>query len=84
MLLCFYDKPTFHPLPSLAFCVVILQKDPVASVHNMAPHDMAHRPGGLEVETSRDSIDITHLTGKEQMGADLALQRMRMEVAQGK
>ncbi len=50
----------------------------------MAPHDMAHRPGGLEVETSRDSIDITHLTGKEQMGADLALQRMRMEVAQGK
>lgn len=84
MLLLFYDKPTFHPLPSLAFCVVILQKDPVASVHNMAPHDMAHRPGGLEIETSRDSIDITHLTGKEQMGADLVLQRMRMEVAQGK
>ena len=64
--------------------MVILQKDPVASVHNMAPHDMAHRPGGLEVETSRDSIDITHLTGKEPMGADLALQRMGMEVAQGK
>ena len=64
--------------------MVILQKDPVASVHNMAPHDMAHRSGGLEVETSRDSIDITHLTGKEQMGADLALQRMGMEVAQGK
>lgn len=64
--------------------MVILQKDPVASVHNMAPHDMAHRPGGLEVENSRDSIDITHLTGKEQMWADLALQRMRMEVAQGK
>ena len=44
---------------------------------------MAHRPGGLEVEASRDSIDITHLAGKEQMGADLALQRMGMEVAQG-
>ena len=64
--------------------MVILQKDPVASVHNMAPHDMAHRPGGLEVKTSRDSIDITHLAGKEQVGADLALQRMRMNVAQGK
>lgn len=64
--------------------MVILQKDPVASVHNMAPYDMAHRPGGLEVETSRDSIDITHLAGKEQVGADLALQRMGMEVAQGK
>lgn len=64
--------------------MVILQKDPVASVHNMVPHDMAHRPDGLEVETSRDSIDITHLAGKEQMGADLALQRMGMEVAQGK
>lgn len=50
----------------------------------MAPHDMAHRPGGLEVETSRDSIDITHLAGKEQVGADLAFQRMGMEVAQGK
>ena len=56
----------------------------MASVHDMAPHDMAHRPGGLGIETSRDSIDITHLTGKEQMGADLVLQRMRMEVAQGK
>lgn len=64
--------------------MVILQKDPVASVHNMAPYDMDHRPGGLEVETSRDSIDITHLAGKEQVGADLALQRMGMEVAQGK
>lgn len=64
--------------------MVILQKDPVASVHDMTPHDIAHRPGGLEIETSRDSIDITHLTGKEQMGADLALQRMGMEVAQGK
>lgn len=64
--------------------MVILQKDPVASVHDMAPHNMSHGPGGLEIETSRDSIDITHLTGKEQMGADLALQRMRMEVAQGK
>ncbi len=64
--------------------MVILQKDPVASVHDMAPHDMSHGPGGLEIEASRDSIDITHLTGKEQMGADLALQRMRMEVAQGK
>lgn len=50
----------------------------------MAPHDMAHRPGGLKIEASRDSIDTTHLAGKEQMGADLALQRMRMEVAQGK
>lgn len=64
--------------------MVILQKDPVVSVHDMAPHDMTHGPGGLEVEASRDSIDITHLTGKEQMGADLALQRMGMEVAQGK
>ncbi len=64
--------------------MVILQKDPVASVHDMAPHNMSHGPGGLEIEASRDSIDITHLTGKEQMGADLALQRMRMEVAQGK
>ena len=64
--------------------MVILQKDPVASVHDMAPHDMSHGPGGLEIEASRDSIDITHLTGKEQMGADLALQRMRMEMAQGK
>lgn len=64
--------------------MVILQKDPVASVHDMAPHDMSHGPGGLEIEASRDSIDITHLTGKEQMGADLALQRMGMEVAQGK
>lgn len=64
--------------------MVILQKDPVASVHDMAPHDMSHGPGGLEIEASRDSIDITHLTGKEQMGTDLALQRMRMEVAQGK
>lgn len=64
--------------------MVILQKDPVASVHNMAPHDMSHGPGGLEIEASRDSIDITPLAGKEQMGADLALQRMGMEVAQGK
>lgn len=44
---------------------------------------MAHGPGGLEIEASRDSIDITHLAGKEQMGADLALKRMGMEVAQG-
>lgn len=64
--------------------MVILQKDPVASVHDMAPHDMSHGPGGLEIEASRDSIYITHLAGKEQMGADLALQRMGMEVAQGK
>ena len=64
--------------------MVILQKDPVASVHDMAPHDMSHGPGGLEIEASRDSIDITHLAGKEQMGADLALQGMGMEVAQGK
>ena len=56
----------------------------MASVHDMAPHDMSHGPGGLEIEASRDSIDITHLAGKEQMGADLALQRMGMEVAQGK
>ena len=33
------------------------------------------------IQDSRDSIDITHLAGKEQMGADLALQRMGMEVA---
>ena len=64
--------------------MVILQKDPVASVHEMAPHNMSQGPGGLEIEASSDSIDITHLAGKEQMGADLALQRMRMEVAQGK
>lgn len=64
--------------------MVILQKDPVASVHDMAPHDMTHRPGGLEVEASRDSIDIAYFAGKEQIGADLALQRMGMEVAQGK
>ena len=47
--------------------MVILQKDPVASVHDMAPHNMSHGPGGLEIEASRDSIDITHLAGKEQM-----------------
>lgn len=64
--------------------MVILQKDPVASVHDMAPHNMSHGPGGLEIEASRDSINITHLAGKEQMGADLALQRMGMEVALGK
>ena len=64
--------------------MVILQKDPVASVHDMAPHNMSHGPGGLEIEASRDSIDITHIAGKEQMGADLALKRKRMEVAQGK
>ena len=46
----------------------------------MAPHDMAHRPGGLEVETSRDSIDITHLTGKEQMGADLLTSSLKKHV----
>lgn len=64
--------------------MVILQKDPVASVHDMAPHNMSHGPGDLEIEASRDSINITHLAGKEQMGADLALQRMGMEVALGK
>lgn len=64
--------------------MVILQKDPVASVHDMAPHNMSHGPGGLEIEASRDSINITHLAGKEQMGADLDLQRMGMEVALGK
>lgn len=64
--------------------MVILQKDPVASVHDMAPHNMSHGPGGLEIEASRYSIDITHLASKEQMGADLALQRMGMEVALGK
>lgn len=73
-------QPRFFSL----FYVVILQKDPVASVHDMAPHNMTHGPGGLKIEASRDSIDITHLAGKEQMGADLALQRMGMEVAQGK
>ena len=40
-------------------------------------------PGGLEIKTSRDTVDIEHLTRKIEVGNVLALQRGGMDGREG-
>ena len=48
----------------------------------MLSHHIPRGPGGLQIETAGDGIDVEHFAGKEEVRAHPALQGMQVDVAE--